>query len=320
MTQNIALTNIKSITKKYISLLDGETDNIINTEAMLFEYISTGLFSASRGFPEVTPAYQLWETTYLEAGMRVLASRRIHSLELFCVKGGSFDVSLAGNAVMYMYYSLLIIHHIFALQLKRFGRRGGGKRGMEVILFAVLAFLIGKNSVAKNIFLLVLMSYKKDELVHRQYPVYCFLLKMFSDYFDEPLVVSAGETDGDILFQRLFEEWKNPDHELLKELCVEVCDYHLSRCKPDKGNKWYEFSNLSWSLWPIEINLLFKLRELLGLENPDVNHPLMNTALGQLPEEKEFVMDDLLLQLLSRMESQGFDENEVFEKIYSGKF
>lgn len=317
MTQDIALTNIKSIAKKYTSLLDVETDNIFNVEAMLLEYISTGLFSASRGFPDVTPAYQLWETTYLETGLSVLAFRRIHSLELSCVKGGGFDISLAGNAVMYAYYSQLVIHHIFALQLKRFGRRGSGKRGMEVISFAVLALLIGRKDVARNIFLLVSTSYKKDELVHRQYPVYCFILKMLSDYFDESLVISAGETDGDILFQRLYEEWKNPEHEFLKELCVKVCDYHLSRCKPDKGNKWYEFSNLSWSLWPIEINLLFKLRGLLGLENPDISHPLMSTALGQLPAENEFVMDDLLLQVLNRMERQGFDENEVFEKIYS---
>jgi hypothetical protein len=46
----------------------------------------------------------------------------------------------------------------------------------------------------------------------------------------------------------------------------------------------------------------------------------MNTTLGQLPAEKEFVMDDLLLKVLERMQSQGFDENEVFEKIYSEKF
>lgn len=317
MSQNIELSNIKSITKKYLSLLDKEKDNITNTETMLFEYISTGLFSSSIGFPDVDPAYQLWESTYLETGLRVLAFRCIHSLELSCVKGGSFDTSQAGNAVMYMYFSQLVIHHIFALQLKRFGRRGSGKRGMEVISFAVLALLIGKKGIARNIFLLVSMSYKNDELVHRQYPIYCFMLKMLSDYFDEPLVISEGKSDGDILFRYLYDEWKNPEHERLKELCIEVCDYHLSRCKPDKGNKWYEFSNLSWSLWPIEITLLFKLREILGLENPHVNHSLMSSALGQLPEEKEFIMDDLLLKILKKMKSQGFDENEVLEKIYS---
>lgn len=221
---------------------------------------------------------------------------------------------------MYLYYSKLIIQHIYALQPKRFGSKGSGQVGMEGVSFAALSLLIGNKDVARKIILLLIDSYRKNEILYREYPIYCFLLRLFADYFCMPVVPFSDKVKDEVLFQHLFDKWKNPEFDRLKELCVLVCDYHLTRCKPSKGNDWYEFSNLSWSLWPIEINLLFKLRELLGLNNPDINHPLMNTTLGQLPAEKEFVLDDLLLQVLERMRSQGFDENEVFERIYSEKF
>lgn len=320
MNQSNGSSKVNSIKKKYLSLLDSEKDNTVNTEAMLLEYISTGIFSLSRGFPDVIPPYQLWESTYLNTGLHVLGYRNLHSLEFSCVNGGEFNIALAGNAVMYVYYSQLIIQNIYALQCKRFGSRSAGQVGMEVIPYAVLALLIGKKDIAHKIFLLLLKSYENDEVVYREYPIYCFILRLLSDFFEGGAISLSGKTLNETLYHRLYDEWRSPDCELLGELCVMACDYHLSQCAPDRGNKWYEFSNLSWSLWPIEINLLFKLRKLMGLKNPDVNHPLMNTILGQLPAEKEFLTDDLLLNVLERMQSQGFDENEVFERVYFEKF
>lgn len=75
------------------------------------------------------------------------------------MKGADFDNTLAGNAVMYIYYSQLIIQHIYALQLKRFGSRGGGKVGMEVVSFAALAFLIGSEDVARKIIFMLIKAY-----------------------------------------------------------------------------------------------------------------------------------------------------------------
>jgi hypothetical protein len=42
----------------------------------------------------------------------------------------------------------------------------------------------------------------------------------------------------------------------------------------------------------------------------------MNSPLGKLPEVVPFEYDPLLLQVIERMKSQGFDEEKVFETVY----
>ena len=61
------------------------------------------------------------------------------------------------------------------------------------------------------------------------------------------------------------------------------------------------------------------LREKLGLANPTLDHPLMNSALGQLPPEQAFACDPLVTRVVARMKSHGFDEQEVYEKVYFGR-
>jgi hypothetical protein len=71
----------------------------------------------------------------------------------------------------------------------------------------------------------------------------------------------------------------------------------------------------SWSRLPVEILLLFKLRQKLGLSNPALDHPLMNTPLGSLPDEVPYAPDDLIARVLARMSRDHYDEESICRAI-----
>jgi hypothetical protein len=53
---------------------------------------------------------------------------------------------------------------------------------------------------------------------------------------------------------------------------------------------------------PLEILLLFRLRGELGLQNPVLNHPLMEAPFDRLPQpQPRYQQDDLMRGTLSRV-------------------
>jgi hypothetical protein len=58
--------------------------------------------------------------------------------------------------------------------------------------------------------------------------------------------------------------------------------------------------------YPFEILAVLRLRVLHGLKNPPLDHPLMSTPLGALPEVTEPYTDELLENVLkqARLEFQ----------------
>ncbi len=79
----------------------------------------------------------------------------------------------------------------------------------------------------------------------------------------------------------VLELTSGPDQ--IRAALVNVCDYHLSRSKDDTDDETYEFSNLVYAVYPVEILFVFRIREILGLVNPEVDHPLLSSPLGKLP-------------------------------------
>ena len=105
----------------------------------------------------------------------------------------------------------------------------------------------------------------------------------------------------------LFARWKNiilrdeqfpfaipePYDELLQNLhqqpdaihsaVVKACDFHLSRSKENTDRESFEFADPVYAIYPVEILFFMRVRQLLGLRNAEVDHPLLNSPLGKLP-------------------------------------
>jgi len=63
-----------------------------------------------------------------------------------------------------------------------------------------------------------------------------------------------------------------------------ACDFHLSRSKYHTKDETFEFAGPVKTVYPVDILYVCRIREILGLSNPEVDHPLMKTPLGKLPE------------------------------------
>jgi hypothetical protein len=305
--------------KKHISYLSKYLKN--NDPERLEEFCITGdvaRFTSSE-MPDVEPPFQQWEHIYVKTKLHWWSTCFVRQQELGCLRDGVYDFCFSANAFAYRYFSSLIEMHMHSLFIKRFGRAGGLPLDMQAVPYLSLGIIMGFQPQSFNFTRLLIRAFHNKWFIYQEYPIFCFMLRILADYLDEPHLELTGNAAKEMLFHELFDKWRSSDPQAISKLCLAACDYHTHQCKPDSGNKWHEFNNGEWVRWPIEINLLFKLRQLLGLENPELDHPLMNSRLGQLPEEQPFEFDEVLVRVITRMKQQGFDEQAVFERIYYEK-
>jgi hypothetical protein len=103
--------------------------------------------------------------------------------------------------------------------------------------------------------------------------------------------------------------WNTEDTETLGAWLVQLCNQHtqLSRAK-----QFMDFCN-TFSHIPVEILMLFRLRELRGLPNPEVDHPLMKFPWSRLQPVQTAQPDELLQGIYRRLEQ---DEGITVEGLY----
>lgn len=119
---------------------------------------------------------------------------------------------------------------------------------------------------------------------------------------DDPY--KPGECLGEPVLNKLLENWKVRDLTQLQDELVWVCDYYTYRA----SEEGMEFHNEPFnSYFPLLIFAWFRLRASLGLENPKIDHPLMQTQ-PALPAPKSLVKDDLLEAVLHRLQKEEIQE------------
>ncbi len=89
--------------------------------------------------------------------------------------------------------------------------------------------------------------------------------------FDEPL------------FNALIAHWRTADLDKLVPLLIAACDRHTQQARGGVNAQW-DISDDVDAYDPYEVLALLKLREMHGLVNPGVDHLLMRTPLGRLPD------------------------------------
>jgi hypothetical protein len=75
---------------------------------------------------------------------------------------------------------------------------------------------------------------------------------------------------------------REPDANQLIEPILHVLDWHTHETDVKHRGQYAEFSFGKFAAWPIEILALFRVRECLGLSNPELDHPLMALPLSKL--------------------------------------
>jgi hypothetical protein len=103
----------------------------------------------------------------------------------------------------------------------------------------------------------------------------------------------------------LLPHWDTDDLPLLTELLLAVCDRHTHEAiysRSSLPSRTVDFISDPYMAWPVEVHMLFRLRDSLGLPNPlDLDHPLMKTPLAvYTPEPWPMPQDDLLERITAR--------------------
>lgn len=129
-----------------------------------------------------------------------------------------------------------------------------------------------------------------------------FYLRLMADYLGMQGVDWPEYMGSAPQYDALLDGWREPP-EILLQMLVDACDLHTHECfgRSDAEDKQQDFADDVIMGWPIEIHMILRLRNELGLANPEIDHPLMQTGLGQMPEPLPFVSDELLDALTAKV-------------------
>jgi hypothetical protein len=145
------------------------------------------------------------------------------------------------------------------------------------------------------------------ELEYQPYrmPFARFVLRLYAEFagqdLPEPMPRHPYESPP---YDLLMGCWRNPDPDVLVEPLLAVCDWHTHECmysrSMDPGRR-VDFVFDIYMGWPIEVHMVYRLRELLGLCNPrQLDHPLMQTPLAKYLPAWPQPADELLERVTRR--------------------
>jgi len=107
----------------------------------------------------------------------------------------------------------------------------------------------------------------------------------------------------------ILQMWDTADIESLGRWLVQLCNQHT---RLTGTREFMDFAN-QFSHCPVEVMMLFRLREQRGLENPEVDHPLMKFPWSQLWPVQSVEPDELLAGVYRRLEQ---DEGVTVQSLY----
>ena len=114
-------------------------------------------------------------------------------------------------------------------------------------------------------------------------------------------------------FATLFNSWDHPDSAVLTEPIMSVCDYHIAQTG-QLSNRTPEFNETIYQVMPVEVLMVYRLREARGLENPDVDHPVMRSPFGRLYPVREVEPLPLLAKVRARAATFSGWANEPHDR------
>jgi len=136
------------------------------------------------------------------------------------------------------------------------------------------------------------LSYEQE---HRR--AHAFMLRLFADWRGDGLSHTWPSWGGDVpVYSGILERWRDPNPQVLTPWLLAACDRHTQESHYDTEENAHDFGDYRLIRTPIEILMVLRLRQFMGLANPIVDHPLMESPFDSLPEAQPPFMPDELMQ------------------------
>ncbi|MBC3380410.1 hypothetical protein H8I69_14935 [Serratia fonticola] len=110
-------------------------------------------------------------------------------------------------------------------------------------------------------------------------------LSIIHEWLEIPLDLDKLGLPRDLAWGPLVKYWNEPDPVKLQPILYKACDTHIERIalterEVNTGN--FEFGSEFEAVYPTEILAVLRLRQMLDLPIPMLDHPLMNTPYAQI--------------------------------------
>lgn len=132
------------------------------------------------------------------------------------------------------------------------------------------------------------LSYEEEH--HR---CHAFMLRLFADWRGDAKHDWPAFAHEEPLYQGLLALWREPDPDMLKPWLLAACDHHTQEATKEAADAFTDCGRFART--PLEILLVFRLRELIGLSSPVLDHPLMAAPFDHFPETPPAYVPDLLM-------------------------
>lgn len=268
--------------------------------------------------PPLSPPEKPWEL--IDHNLRIFGALHEWKWERTAVEERRWDPGLAASAFSALRLAEMICLYRFLLAPRR-GIAQSQINDIGAMSATALGFLAGHGEEAIRLARLQLAAYRRGYLQSTIFrPIAAFIARLFADYLGEepvifkgdPQYLQKGQLPADPVMDDLFRIWRSADAAVLAPRCVAACDIHTHQAIFSTKDRRVEFGSGVLTRTPIAVLVVFKLRRLLGLENPNIDHPLMDSVLGHPPNEPAgSEPHEILRRVHARMKQHGFDEREI---------
>ena len=117
------------------------------------------------------------------------------------------------------------------------------------------------------------------------YRHFWFLLHLYASVQGETIDTSLYSYPDDMSpYQAVLADWRTPDLDKVAQFVSAMADFHVQEARNTAHDEIAEFDDPDYMLFPHEILTFLRLREWVGLPNPEsFDHPLMQQPLAKLP-------------------------------------
>lgn len=134
-----------------------------------------------------------------------------------------------------------------------------------------------------------------------------FVVQICADFLGLPVPAMAPTRYASPAYDAVLAAWRSEDPAAVVEPLLAACDWHTHECmfsRSDRPSKQVDFIDDSYMGWPIDVLMVLRLRDAIGLANPPPPaRPLMQMPLGACgppwPAPR-----DLLFQVVARRAQQ----------------
>ena len=150
---------------------------------------------------------------------------------------------------------------------------------------------------------------------------HAFMLRLIAAYKGDMSHEWPSFAQAEPIYEFILEQWNAPDPDMLVPWLLAACDRHTHQARPDTQKTFWDCS--SFPQTPLEVLLLFRLRSLVGLKNPHLEHPLMASPFDRAAiQQPDYIPDALMMATLNRVREDWpeFDRRLSLEEIRDQEF